>query len=288
MPWYETPAFFYAIGIAGALFALVVTTLRFPDRPSRRAHLKHVLPLLGMVLVLLLVLGAIMPGLGKWMAVGVGLLLVVMALVGWARTRVIERRMDALGDPRRGPQALERLAAASRRTPRTAIYVARQLVDRGLLEEAERILGEPGEGSMNERERLMAAHLRVVIAIRAGRIDAAETALERMEPQSDDDRNLVEQSRALILALRGEGTQALRVLEDNPLPRGADPSWSRSRHLTEAHAYASLGDEQRARDALRAVLAHPGGRERLEKTRVDGPATPLVEAVLRGEQTPYR
>jgi predicted Zn-dependent protease len=89
---------------------------------------------------------------------------------------------------------------------------------------------------------------------------------------------------ARLLLWEGKPREALELVA-GPEERRGD---KRSQQAIRAHAYAALGDDERCLEALAWLDREFGERGLRRLLDPVGPATPHVEAWLRGKRGPYR
>jgi hypothetical protein len=93
---------------------------------------------------------------------------------------------------------------------------------------------------------------------------------------------------ALLAALDGRHAEALAAIGPDEEPAGPPTDLDRARDHVRAHALAGLGDSEAAKACL-LRLAKRHGRLALERAAlVAGPASPIAQAIQRGEDGPYR
>ena len=268
--------------------ALALTVRRYRRRAYRRAQLRALGPLFVTLTLLLALLDALLPPVGRWVAFGAGALFLLAAVLGGHALRRLRADLADVADPERRAAALERLHAyvAAREAKRAtrAQFVAIELLDRRQ-HEAARAFFEAMEGPrLSPLQRATRELGLVVVALREGDLDEGRRRLDEL-PTTDHPsvRSIVQQLRAALLALAGDGARALEMLEGARCPAQSGAAWDQRDLLVRAHAYAALGREREGREALEAFLARWGvDALALAVHQPAGPATPLADALLRG------
>lgn len=93
---------------------------------------------------------------------------------------------------------------------------------------------------------------------------------------------------ALILVLEGRSQEALSSVGNDEEPLSEPTDLERLHEHVRAHALADLGDGDRARSILRRMLRRHGIGALERVAIVNGPASPLAQAILRDRDQPYR
>lgn len=230
-----------------------------------------------------------------WPTVIVGVALPIAAAIVTCRWRWVYRRLDALRDPARRDAALRTLHAhvvrlRSRWWDRAwfvsqSVAIADGLAEAGFVDEAIELLGSvPWRWLRHRVQQQLWRNNLAVYRMRAGDLAGARELLEGLREQASPLlREVVRCNEGMLLALEGRAVDALVSLgPDRPRKNPARRTW----HVARAHALVSQGDEEAARDALRALVDLDGPAALDRAQRPPGPASKIAAGLASG--TPYR
>lgn len=170
------------------------------------------------------------------------------------------------------------------------LFAALQLIRSNLWSEAEELLKAVSGQAMGAAYR--SAHASGMMACRlyqGDRVGAMAWFNQTVRPAREPAIEAIHRSTdALFAVLEGKHQQALTIVGDEPEPLSEPTDLERAREHVRAHALAALGDGERSRAILRRMLERHGTGAIERVIRVDGPASPLAQAILDKRDQPYR
>ncbi len=142
-------------------------------------------------------------------------------------------------------------------------------------------LGAINVDALEEGERARMRQGIATIKLQAGDLEGAQETIDAVQrPAEERVEEWLVALEALLHAVQGGADQALELARSAPKEEGALKA---TYDVVRAHAFASMGKDERARKALEAVREVAGAEGLQRAVRPVGPATDLAREMLRAE-----